>query len=132
MAGTVSTVKTIGVLDRMYRNVYKIVLDIIGDVSDGTVPDTDIVGISGYIERVEYVVGSTAPTTGFDLTIENDSGFDILGGAGADIVSASNAAFIPIQDGSTLGPVPFVGTLTVKIANTSVNSSDFQLNLYVS
>lgn len=68
--------------------------------------------------------GSTAPTTASDLTLEDASGYDVLGGAGTNMIDATSTLdFYPQNSQGDYRYWPVVSTLTQKIANNAVNSA---------
>jgi len=78
--------------------------------------------IFGTINRVMLVADATdTPTTDYDVTIEDEDGYDLTVGEGADISTATTSVCLPcvVMDGptSTTHAVAVAGELTVTVAN---------------
>jgi hypothetical protein len=101
-----------------------------GDASTGSVPNTAAQGLSccqGYIiTQVETVPGSTAPTSGYSVAINDPSGVDVLQGAAASL-SATNAQTFAA---SSAAP-PLQGTFTLVITGQSVASATGRVYVFL-
>lgn len=68
-----------------------------------------LAGITGTIARVDYLPGTVrVPTTGYDVTMLDAYGFDILGGSGSNLDDADALTTAPLLNSqliSTVGPV---------------------------
>lgn len=85
--------------------------------------------IFGFIVQVEFVQGTT-PTTGYDVTLTNSNGTDVLLGAGANIASASNS-IVPITYNSVMNPVMCVSDLLTLNVTNAGNAKSGTVVLYV-
>ena len=83
--------------------------------SDGTVSSAASGWYCGKIVKVSLASdsGGTAPTNGYDVTIEDGDGLDVLSGNGADVTAA---ATVYINDPTKMLWVRS-GTLTLKVTN---------------
>ena len=126
MAGTI----TFTPMDSKDKTMTSIVVDFTADASDASFPNDESYRIDGFITNAYFVPGATAPTTGFDVTVEW-LGVDLLGGAGADIVTSANALISPANTAGDIQYAGFVGNITPKAINNSVNSATFKLILIV-
>jgi hypothetical protein len=88
--------------------------------SNGSGAATETVSINGTILRFTTNPGSTAPTDNYDITLTDEDGYDVLGGAGANRDTATTESFVPQilgSDATTVFPVVVAGTLTLAITN---------------
>lgn len=108
-----------------------ITLTCTGDATNGTIPDTDLTEkISGKLLALETDPGATAPTTLYDLVINDQNGLDVLHGAGANR-SATATEKVAIPFGTYFAPpVHRTDTLTLSISNQSVASAGIVIKLY--
>jgi hypothetical protein len=93
---------------------------------------TDIV--NGFVFKVRTVPGSGAysPTNNYDITLADDSGLDIMGGALADRSATAVQWASPIaQDGASLVEAPVSGPLFINIVNNSVPAAVVGIRLYI-
>lgn len=106
--------------DVLARNL-KITIDWVSDAAGAA--DGVIYGAVGRIERVVTDPDDTAaPTTLYDVALNDEQGIDVLLGRGANrsaTVSESIAPGHPITDGTTTGVVPVAvhGALTLAVTN---------------
>ena len=109
-----------------------VTLTVTGDDSDGTVPDTNLTTkISGRLLALETNPGATAPTSNYDITLEDADGHDVLEGVGANRHTSTTEKVAIVFSGTEIHPsVGVDDTLTLKIANQSVNSADIVVKLY--
>ncbi len=95
-----------------------------GDLADGTIPATPIpsTGVLGwYLYTVETVPGSTAPTSGYGITIKNSHGIDLMDG---NLANRSASAAQLVNAGAGAFGYPLVmGDLTFAITGNSVQNS---------
>ncbi len=97
-------------------------------VSAGTftlVTDQDI---NGWILLVETDPGSTAPTPDYDITIKNDNGYDLMGGALTNRHTTATERTRPLI-GSVYEPVETVGKLTISVSAAG-NSKTAEIIIY--
>lgn len=126
MAGTVSVSASVD----QNKGLAVLTAAWVADKTTATVPDTDLP--SNFIELIKgwylYAVDTKpgeddeAPTADYDVTLEDDYGFDILGGAGGDRSATTAERVMPLWGNNPL-PAPIYGALILKIANNSVNSA---------
>jgi hypothetical protein len=102
-----------------------------GDASSGSVPNTaaQLSGCcQGYlITQVETVPGSTAPTNGYSVAINDAAGVDALAGAAASLSSTTAQSFAA----STSAP-PVQGSFTLVITGQSVASAKGTVYVFLS
>lgn len=99
-------------------------------VSDGsgnaTLPST--LAVSGKIQRVVFVPdGTNTPTTGYDVTLTDADGIDVLTGQGANLTTSASSVCpgIPLKDGTTTSVVPGVvdSILTLNVTNAGATKA---------
>ncbi|MGE0363365.1 MAG: hypothetical protein AB7R67_21815 [Vicinamibacterales bacterium] len=112
-------------------NVRKVVFAVTGDAANGTVPATAIsVPLEGRLIQLITDPGATGPTDNYDITIVDGNGLDVLQGAGANRDTANTEAVAIVFSGTSVHPVvDETDTLTLTIANTSVNSATITITL---
>ena len=121
-------------------NLRTVVLSWTGDAANGTVPSTATIDaitteISGwYVYAVETDPGSVAPTTLYDIVINDASGFDIAGGQLANRSATATERVIPKLDAtaSLYGGVLVDSALTLVITGQSVVSATGTVKLMLS
>lgn len=128
------TIERVGKVSQ--KQAYKVVFSV-QTATNGSVTDTDtddhitniIKGMS--LGKIRTLFGATAPTDDVDLQIKDADSVDILGGGGTNMIdSATNNEFWPLVDGQpTLQPIE--GALTLSVANNSVNTALFTVELYI-
>lgn len=113
-----------GNFEGIRTSVALIRVDCTADAADQSYPDTTIERVGGYLIAVYFIPGTvTVPTNLMDMTVElGSTGFDLMGGAAADLVTSANATITPLV-GEVSAPAGFSGDLIVKLANNSVNSA---------
>ena len=118
-----------GILHGAGTTVIQIQVDCVGDASTGSFPDTVIPGVGGNLRAVYVVPGTTTvPTNELDLTVElGDTGYDLLGGQGADLSTSENSPITPCLGTDIYAPAPFAGTITQKISGNYVASATLTL-----
>ncbi len=113
---------------RMGREVEVITADWTADAADGSIPDTGLGTIAGTLLRLMTNPGTPAPTAAYDVVIEDEDGFDVLGGLGA------NRSATITEEGEIKGTTyrRIVGSaLTLKISGNIVNGAKGIVRLYV-
>lgn len=90
--------------------------------ADGTVTQAFPKAYSGYLERVVFNPGATAPTAAYDVTLTDEQGIDVLSGQGANLSETATTHVkpgIPFKDGTTTSVAPIVidDTLTLNITS---------------
>lgn len=104
---------------------------LVGDASDGTVPATALPAFAGELIALETDPGATAPTTLYDITLLDASGYDVLQGVGANRSATVTEKVAVVFTGTSVHP-PIAGddVLTLTIAGQSVNSAIINGTLY--
>jgi len=130
MADAAGTVVITGHWVAMDQSMYEVTIAWTGDASDGSIPDTafssvimrDIRGL--YAGCAETVPGSTSPTSLYDITIVDEYGLDIFGGALGDrSATATEQTYPKIVSSGIYGNRPINSVLTFKLENNSVASA---------
>lgn len=116
--GTVTTTHT------RVGNIRTVSCAVVASSTDGSVPATALPVFEGRLLALITSPGSTNPTANYDITLVDQYGHDVLEGVGANR-SASAKEKVPIvYSGTGLNPpVDELDTLTLTIANNSVNSA---------
>lgn len=100
------------------------------DVSDGSVPAQASPVINGDVILVVTNPGTPAPTDNYDVTLTDEDGVDVMGGALADRDQSNSEQAKPIINSEAVDR--FVdGTLTLSISNNSVNSAQGVVKVWV-
>jgi hypothetical protein len=124
-AGTITqTHYTIG-------NIRKVVFTCTADAANGSYPATAISApIEGRLIQLITDPGSTAPTDNYDITLVDANGLDVLQGVGANRDTANTEAAAVVFTSTSVNPVVDESdTLTLTIANNSVNSATITITL---
>lgn len=113
--------------------IRKVVFACTADAAAATFPDTVLsTKIDGYLLKIVTDPGATAPTADYDITIEDDEALDVLESQALNR-HTSNTEFVSLASGTYFHPVVSkADTLTLKIANNSVNSATVDITLYYS
>ena len=125
MAGTVTEIHS--------KNVVGVItLTATGDAADGGYPETVLeTKISGRILALETNPGTPAPTTLYDIVLEDADGHDVLEGVGANRHTTNTEKAAVVYSGTEIHPpVEYSDTLTLKITNNSVNSAVTVIKIY--
>lgn len=100
------------------------------DASDASVPATTLT-LSGFLLKAITKPGTTAPTSGYGITVNDplDSTHDALNSA---LTNRSSSATETVQPylASTTAPIFLAGTYTLKWASNIVHSSSGKLVFY--
>lgn len=109
-----------------------ITLTCTADASNASFPETVLtVRFSGRLLALETNPGAMAPTTNYDIVLDDADGHDVLEGVGANRhTSATEKANIVYSGGLDHPPVGVEDVLTFKITNNSVNSAIVVAKLY--
>ena len=85
--------------------------------------------VDGYIVMIETVPSSTAaPTDDYDITLNNDDGYEVTGGNLANRDTANTEVVMPLLN-SEIVRFPNFGALTLAITNAGANKSGV-VNVY--
>lgn len=100
---------------------------ITGDAADGSVPNTTLSNLKGYLVKVITNPGSTAPTDNYDIKLldAEDATADALDGLLADRDTANTEVELPAAR-----PV-LAGDYTLNVTGNSVNSATTVLILVI-
>src|SRR3972149_747282 len=98
---------TVTVTEETYGSVKKVLFDwlsVDGGGDAGKARKTTTNAYNGVLERAIFVPdgGGTQPTNAYDVTVEDEDGYDVLIGLGADL---SNAAAVSKAHSNGLGAV---------------------------
>ena len=108
-----------------------ITLTCTADASDGSSPDTVIVPkISGKLLALETNPGSPAPTTLYDIVLDDAEGHDVLEGKGGDRATTATEKVSIVRGIAEYSEVAKSDVLTFKITNNSVNSAPIVAKIY--
>ncbi len=124
-------VGTVTLTQRRVGQIRQVIAAIVANTADGTVPDTVLPAFEGRLLALGTAPGVTNPTANYDLTVIDQFGRDVLEGVGANR-SASATEKVPIVYSGTglCPPVDESDTLTLKLANNSVNTALVTVTLY--
>jgi hypothetical protein len=125
MAGTVSQqhnkIGAIGV----------ITLTCVGDSSDGSFPGTELEEFEGRLLALETDPGTPAPTSNWDVVVNDSNGVDVLQGVGANRHTTTSEKVAVVFSGTSVHPpVDKTDTLTAVISGNSVASAQLVIKLY--
>lgn len=124
-------VGTVTVTHVKVGNIRKVVCAVVASATDGSVPDTALPAFEGRLLAISTTPGVTNPTANYDITVVDQYGHDVLEGVGANrSASAAEKAQVVYSGTGTHPPVDDADTLTLKIANNSVNSALITVALY--
>jgi len=132
MAGTVTITRVPLRAPNEGKKVEKIKIDWTADAADGSVPNTSVTRLYGWVVKVLTNPGSTAPTDNYDIELldPDDSTVDALAGALANRDTANSEQVYPVAT-SAATPVFLAGDYTFKLSNNAVNSATGQVILYI-
>jgi hypothetical protein len=132
MAGTTSVAYSIGNAGiTSSQRFNKVVVSFIADAADGSIPDTSLTNLAGYIMKIVTNPGATAPTDNWDFVLNDSDGVDVLGGAGANRDTANSEQVYPTISGATIPVWLEKGTYTLAMSGNSVNSATGTVTLYL-
>ena len=86
--------------------------------------------VDGYVFMVIINPGATAPDAGYDITLLDSDGMDIMGGQLTDLSTSVTAQFIP-KIGSVYGTRFVRGPLTVTIGDNTANGAIGEIIIYI-
>jgi len=111
-------------------HVHKLVFSWTGDTSNGTVPATaSSVPIDGYVFMVTTNPGSPSPTDGYDITLTDSDGVDIMGGELLARDETDSEQAVPKVD-AVYGARYVSGTVTLTISSNSVHGAKGTVNVF--
>ncbi|MDI6796117.1 MAG: hypothetical protein QMD09_04195 [Desulfatibacillaceae bacterium] len=124
-------VRVAGTDSRLFYADYTLAANSAGAYSQ-TTHATDIV--NGIVLKVRTAPGAGAysPTDAYDITLTDDVGLDIMGGALANRSATAVEWETPLaSDGSSLVEAPVQGPLHINIASNSTPAATVTLRLYI-
>lgn len=125
MAGTVS------VTHEKRGNVRVVRCSCTGDASDGSIPQQTLPTFGGRLLALETNPGSPAPTSNYDVAINDQHGHDVLQGVGANRHTSSTEKVAVVYSGTAIHPPVAQGdTLTLAVSGNSVASAVTEIDLY--
>jgi hypothetical protein len=112
-------------------NIRKVVFTCTADAADGSFPATAITRkVEGRLIQLITDPGTTAPTDNYDITLVDGNGLDVLQGVGANRDTANTESAAIVFSSTSINPVVDESdTLTLTIANNSVNSATITITL---
>jgi len=122
--------------DSQVKHVEVITIDWTGDSSDGSVPEVGV-PIAGYVVKAVTNPGSTAPTSNYDIALEDpeDNALDALSAALNNRHTTNTEQVYPMIAGSpgavTSGAPFLLGSYNFSLSGNSVASATGRLILYV-
>jgi hypothetical protein len=131
MASSATTTRTTHSLDRTGERELEVISISWVAHTDGTFTDYTIPGgkVKGVLERLVVDPGATAPTNLYDVTIVDEDGVDVLGGGGANLLTATTEEkAVPL---GTYHLRTLANVLKLQIANNSQNGALGLIRLYV-
>jgi len=114
------------------RKIKKVVTNWTSDASgDAT---TNYLRMSGEILRVGFAPSTdSAPSSNYDVVINDVEGFDVLNGCGANLSASVKAQYFPAMVDHLVGysiPVAFDGILSVAVSNAG-NATKGKIILHI-
>jgi hypothetical protein len=115
-------------------HIKKVILDVTFDSGDGSFTATALENkIDGFLLRAVTDPGGTAPTNGYDITLIDGMGVDVLQGCLLDRSNATTEDVAIVYSGTENHPVVAPSdTLTLTITGNSVKSATTQIVLWYS
>ncbi len=109
-----------------------ITLTATGDDADGSFPETVLTPkISGRLLALETNPGSPAPTTNYDIVLDDAEGHDVLEGVGGNLSATLTEKSAVVNSGTDVNPaVAKSDALTLKITGNVVNSAILVAKIY--
>lgn len=113
----------------LYYNTYVVTAD-----TGATYSHTTTQKFRGYIYQVETVPDSSAsgnyPADNYDITLTNDNGIDIMGGALANRDTVNAEIAFPLSSNSVEIPTAVNSVLTFNFTNQSTDSASVTIRLW--
>ncbi len=124
-------VGTVTVTQKRIGSVRQVIAAVTASSTDGTVPDTALPAFEGRLLAIGTAPGATTPTSLYDITVVDQFSYDVLEGVGANRSATLPQKVAIVYSGTGVHPPVDEGdTLTLKIANNSVNSALITITLY--
>lgn len=137
MAGTVTiTERKVKKATDQGRKVDVVIIDWTADAANGSVPETDIPQLYGFLLKAITNPGAVAPTANYDIELldAEDSTIDALGALLNNRHTANTEIAFGIAKNSTdIGPLPpyLCGDYKFKLSGNIVNSATGRLILFL-
>ena len=111
-----------GLAPNWFNSIEKIQFDATTDASGNCDKQTDKEVFGRVVGFIANPDGTDAPTDNYDVTVTNEDGVDVLGGAGIDLDTANSEMTIPMIGNKTVTPTaygsPFVASkLQINVSN---------------
>lgn len=87
--------------------------------SAGTVTVPTAERYTGWLLGLETIPGSTAPTVNYDVDLNDDLGYDLLGSAGDNRSDTAKEFVQPKDSGGNITPIPICNTTLSFVATGS-------------
>lgn len=132
MAGTVTVLRQQIRARNQSKYTEKIIVDWTADASDGSIPNTLIDKLCGYVFKVVTIPGSPAPTANYSIKLFDPEApaFDTLINKLASRSASATEEVYPVPTGS-VAPITVAGDYTLNITGNSVNSAKGRIIFYV-
>jgi hypothetical protein len=132
MAGTVTVTRLPKAMAQSGKKVDVVKIDWVADAADGSVPNTSITGLWGFLLKAITNPGSTAPTANYDIELldPEDATCDALGATLNNRHTTSTEMVYPVISGAAV-PIFLCGDYTFKLSNNSVNSATGSVILFL-
>jgi hypothetical protein len=131
MPGYVKQLQNVGYAE----NVREIVFQCVGDSANGSIPNTEMdkpsyeIAQGWFLDSVETVPGSPAPTADSDVVVNDEHGLDLLNGNGTDLLNDTAVKAVVPSIGGQNKRVPVRGKLTIGVSGQSVNLAQYKIIL---
>jgi hypothetical protein len=126
MAGTVTQAYT------SIGNIRRVTLTCTADGADGSFPSTALTTpIEGRLLKLVTNPGATAPQDNYDIVLNDQHGFDVLQGVGANRHTTTTQEAVIVYSGTGTHPcVDESDTLTLVVTGNNVNSAITVVDVY--
>lgn len=114
------------------KEVSVVVVDWVGDSADGSVPNTTITGLYGFLIKAVFNPGSTAPTSNYDIALGDpeDTTLDAAATLFNNRHTTTSEQVYPLITGAAT-PLFLAGDYQFQLTNNSVNSATGRMILYL-
>jgi hypothetical protein len=131
MAGTVTVTRTERA-SRVSEIVHVVQIDWVADAADGSVPQTTIADLYGFVVKAITNPGAVAPTANYDIEMleGDDTTVDAMGQTLMNRHTANTEVVYPAVSGAQTPPFLW-GSYDFRLTNNAVNSATGRLLLYL-
>ncbi len=114
------------------KEVNVVIVDWVGDSADGSVPNTMINGLYGFLVKAVFNPGSTAPTSNYDIALGDpeDTALDAAATLFNNRHTTASEQVYPLISGAAI-PLFLAGNYQFQLTNNSVNSATGRMILYL-